>query len=411
MNAPLLQRFLSLLLALVMALGSTSVAHAQSAATDAELSRTARDLVTEAPDGRALTIPSRPAGYTVERRGPVTIAYPPNLASTLRRTLDNVDRDLASLQAQFGLRSLPALEIRLVADPDVMRQLAPPQAPPPAYAVGVAYPSLGLTLVSASAPRTWEASDVRRVLRHELSHLLLAHATNHAPLPRWFSEGVAVEQAGEHSWERFEELARASAFDRLIPFHELDAAFSDRSSRVDLAYAQSADFVGFLLRKDGHARLGVFGQHLSTGVVFDEGMRRTWGMSLRFAENSWKDEVKNRHLLLPFVLGSSALWLGSAVLLFVAYVRSKRRGRRIMARWAEDEARADRAVAQGVVIPFTHRAPTVVESVPEAASAAVNGDSAGPDRSSRSVKNDDVAAGGIVVFLPYARKKPEQLPN
>lgn len=389
-----LHRFFSFLFALLLAFARPSVARAQSAATIAELSRTARDLVTEAPDGRALTIPARPANYTVERHGNVSVAYPPNLVGSLRAALTNIDRDLASLQTQFGLRSLPPIEVRLVPDPDTMRALAPPEAPPPAYAVGVAYPSLRLTLVSASAPRTWEASDVRRVLRHELSHLLLAVATNNAPVPRWFSEGVAVEQAGEHSWERFEELARASAFDRLIPLHELDSAFGERSSRVDLAYAQSADFVGFLLRKDGHARLGVFSEHLRDGVVFDDGMRRTWGMSLRYAESSWRDEVKNRHLLLPFVLGSSALWVGSAGLLFVAYVRSKRRGKRILARWAEDEARADRVAAAGVVVPFEHKAPSKVDGAPVT-----------------SPKTDDVATGGIVVFLPYARKKPEQLPN
>lgn len=395
-----LHRFLSFLFVLLLAL--PRVASAQSAATIAELSRTARDLVTEAPDGRALTIPTRPASYTVERHGAVTVTYPPNLVGSIRPALANVDRDLASLQTQFGLRALPPIEIRLVPDPDTMRALAPPEAPPPAYAVGVAYPSLRLTLVSASAPRTWEASDVRRVLRHELSHLLLAVATNNAPLPRWFSEGVAVEQAGEHSWDRFEELARASAFDRLIPFHELDSAFSDRSSRVDLAYAQSADFVGFLLRKDGHARLGVFSNHLRDGVVFDDGMRRTWGMSLRSAESSWRDEVKNRHLLLPFVLGSSALWVGSAGLLFVAFLRARRRGKRILARWAEDDARADRAAAAGVVVPFEHKAPSKVDGVatsePNKPQASAN-------------KQDDVATGGIVVFLPYARKKPEQLPN
>lgn len=375
----------ALLLALVVTLGIARprVASAQSAATIAELSRTARDLVTEAPDGRPLVAPPVPPHYVVERRANAVIAFPAEIRPSITGALAHVERDIQSLQQQFGLAALPPIEVRLVPNPETMRQLAPQEAPPPAYAVGVAYPSLRLTLVSTSAPRTWEAADVRRVLRHELSHLLLAIATNNAPLPRWFSEGVAIEQAGEHSFERFEELARASVTRSLIPLAELDRAFGERSGNVDLAYAQSADLVGFLLKKDGHARLAVFAAHERAGVAFEQSVQRTWAMSLRSAELTWKEDVANRHLLLPFVLGGGVLWGGAAVLLIVAFLRARRRGRRILAQWAADDARADaREAAAREAAKRTHK--------------------------------DDVASassGGIVVYLPYARRKADELPN
>lgn len=375
----------ALLLALVVALGIAPprVASAQSAATIAELSRTARDLVTEAPDGRPLVAPPVPRHYVIERRANAIIAFPAEIRPAIAGALAHVERDIQSLQQQFGLAALPPIEVRLVPNPETMRQLAPQEAPPPVYAVGVAYPSLRLTLVSTSAPRTWEAADVRRVLRHELSHLLLAIATNNAPLPRWFSEGVAIEQAGEHSFERFEELARASVTRSLIPLAELDRAFGERSGNVDLAYAQSADLVGFLLKKDGHARLAVFAAHERAGVAFEQSVQRTWAMSLRSAELTWKEDVANRHLLLPFVLGGGVLWGGAAVLLIVAFLRARRRGRRILAQWAADDARADAREA----------------AAREAAKRTHTDDVASP------------SSGGIVVYLPYARRKADELPN
>src|SRR5581483_6331786 len=115
-------------------------------------------------------------------------------------------------------------------------------------AVGVAYPVVRLALVSASAPRTWDASPMPQVLRHELSHLALAEATGHAPLPRWFSDVSAVEQSGEHSFERFEALARASFTGGIVPVRRLDAAFWASREQVEVAYAQAADFVAFLRR-------------------------------------------------------------------------------------------------------------------------------------------------------------------
>jgi hypothetical protein len=373
------------LLALVaLVIAPLRLAHAQSPATIAELSRTARDLVTEAPDGRPLVAPALPGNYVTERRGSATIAFPSQLRSSIAVALNHVEHDLLSLQRQFGLADLPPIEIRLVPDPDTLRALAPQQAPPPAYAVGVAYPSLRLTLVSTSTPRTWEASDIRRVLRHELSHLLLAIATNDAPLPRWFAEGVAIEQAGEHSFERFKELVRASVTHSLIPLVQLDQAFGERSGNVDLAYAQSADFVGFLLKKDGHTRLAVFASHLRNGVPFDESVQRTWAMSLSSAEQSWKDDLHNRHLLLPFVLGGGVLWGGSVFLLLFAFVRARRRGRRILAQWAAEDARADAREASNRNADERMHGNELVSSHPPA---------------------------GIIVYLPNAQRYSNELPD
>jgi hypothetical protein len=93
-------------------------------------------------------------------------------------------------------------------------------------------------------------------------------------------------------------------------------------------------------------------------------------------------------LLLPFVLGTGVLWGGSALLLVVAFVRARRRGRRILERWATEDARAD-------------------------ARAAVLAATADNDKSPlESQQHDDVATpGGIVVFLPFAHKRSQQLPN
>jgi hypothetical protein len=357
--------------------------------------RESGDWITASPSGRPLTVPPVPTGYVTERRGAVRVSYPPAFASVFAPALRAVESDVRSLSAQLALAEVPALEVRLVPDADAMRALAPVGAPPPAYAVGVAYPSLRLTLVSARAPVTWEVSDARRVLRHELSHLLLGIATNDASIPRWFSEGVAIEQAAEHPFERFEELARASISGSLIPLSRLDESFGERHGEVNLAYAESADFVGYLLGRDGPARLGVFASHLRAGLPFDEALRRTWAMSLMTAERAWREQVANRHLLLPFALGSGVLSLASAALVFVAFVRTRRRGRATLSRWEAEDARAD---ARAAVIPFASRAPSKVDGAPSIPEAT------------RSVADGPVNSG-VLVFMPYARRRADDLPN
>lgn len=299
--------------------------------------RAARDAV-DAPTGTDLHIPPLPGHYVRVHRGALTIAYPPSIETQVRSTLDRAERDARAVAAQLGLGALPPIEVRLVPDPDTMRSLAPAEAPPPTYAVGVAYPALRLTLVSASAPASWEAADMPRVLRHELAHLLLAIATRDAPVPRWFSEGVAIEQASEHSFERFKTLAIASFTRALLPLARLDNAFNEGPDRVEVAYAESADFVAYLMRVQGTGRFPVLIAHLREGVPFEEALRRTYDKSIRQLENEWREELETRFLTAPLWAGGSLLWLGGAALLVAAVLRHRRRSKATLARWAREEA-------------------------------------------------------------------------
>lgn len=346
-NRSILQR-MSMTLALICALifGRSAPAFAQSTTAEHTHTHAARDMVTTAPDGSALVAPPLPASYRRVNRGPLHLAYAPEIESAVQLTLNHVLQDATSLSEQLGLARVPELEIRLVPTEQDLRTLAPLNAPPPQYAVGVAYPSIRLTLVSLREPQTAALADMRRVLRHELSHLLLAIATNDAPIPRWFSEGLAVTQAAEHSFERFEQLMLASWSKTLIPLAQLNDGFSSSADDVSLAYAESADFVSHLLQRDGLARLAVFCDHLRHGVEFAEGIKQTWGNTLQGAELTWKDDLKNRHMLLPFVAGTGLMWGASALLLFIGWWRAKLRSKRKLKRWEVQEQMQAQQLAQ-----------------------------------------------------------------
>jgi hypothetical protein len=330
------------LLALAIVLGT------QVASADAPVWSSARDLVDVA--NPSLPVPPLPADYVVERRGPIEIAYPHALESDARDVLRHVDDDAHSVGRRVGMFDLPRIMIRLVPDPATMRQLAPADAPPPSYAVGVAYPSIGLALVSSSAPATWEHADMRRVARHEVAHLLLEAATRHAAIPRWFSEGFAIDASGEHDFERFKALAIASFTRGLVPLSELDAAFSTGPDQVNVAYAESADFVAFLLRTEGDGRFPVLVSHLATGLDFASGIRRTYGSPLSHFESEWRHDVEIRFLTAPLWAGTGFLWLVGLVLLVLAYIRRRARSRATLARW-EREERGPTAPAVTVVTP------------------------------------------------------------
>jgi len=128
--------------------------------------------------------------------------------------------------------------------------MAPIGAPPPDYATGVAYSHRGLILLTMSAPQTWEPPDLEVVLVHELSHVALYRAVLGNHVPRWFNEGVAIQQSEVRLLPRMESLLRAAAQRSMLRLSELDKHFPNRPHEVNIAYAQSADVVGFLRRSN-----------------------------------------------------------------------------------------------------------------------------------------------------------------
>ncbi len=297
----------------------------------------------------ALSIPSVPSDYATEQLGPIAVSYPRAMRPIFAEALARAERDARAVGAPLGMAELPRLSVRLVPDVVTLRLLSPPEMPPPQYASGVAYPSIGLTLVSARAPGTGEATRVGQVLRHELSHLVWGVATGQASGPRWFTEGLAVEQSGEHTFERFQSMAQASFTHGLAPWALLDRRFAGSPDQVDVAYAQGADIVGWLLRRDGPGRFAVLAERLRGGDSFPIAMRTAFGATLTGLEEEWRADVHSRFALAPLWAGSGVVTVVFLLMMGAATLRRWRRSSKTRARWASEE-RARRQPPRWVVV-------------------------------------------------------------
>lgn len=334
----LIRRLVAFALISILWVFSATPARAQTVDLAARIApRGARDLVDGAYAPGSLHVPALPVDHVTVQRGPLTLSYPRNLEPVVAPTLRRAESDARTLAAQLGMREIPPLAIRLVADADMMRRLAPVEVPPPDYAVGVAYPVVRLALVSSTAPHTWTASNMTQVLRHEMSHLLLAEATHHTAIPRWFSEGVAVHQADEHSFERFEALASASWTGRLLPLRRLDEGFSEGADQVNAAYAESTDFVGYLFRIDGPTRFAILLDHLREGLSFEEALSQTYGASMPRIEDEWRRDLDGRVAFAPLWAGTGLLSIGGAVLVVAALIRRRMKNKATLDRWEVEE--------------------------------------------------------------------------
>jgi hypothetical protein len=195
-----------------------------------------------------------------------------------------------------------------------------------------------------TAPGSGEATDLPTVFRHELSHVALDDALNGAfdaktgpRVPRWFNEGLAVHESGEIAWLRMRTLWDATLFRQLLPFSDLDRAFGENQPRVDLAYAESADIVRFLLRGKERQRFVSMIERLRSGAPFDRAMGDAYGTNVRKLEYEWREECAKRNTFAPMLASGSFVWVLAFGALMVGYQRRKKKTQATLALWEREE--------------------------------------------------------------------------
>ena len=343
---PALVRILALLVALVTwgALGvwGAGAALAQEPGPVAELAP--RDVAVIVQPAAA-RLPPPPADFERIDDGWLTIEFPASVRDRVAPLTADADAFRSRLAVDLGQPVLAHVLMRIARDPEQMSALAPVGAPPFGYASAMAYPSVGLALLSMKAPHTWEATELVTLSRHELMHLALTDAIGGHNVPRWFDEGLAIHESGEQWSERLGTLWQATLGKTLLSFADLNRGFANESSKVSVAYAESADVVRFLMRDDDRARFGSLVQRLRAGTSFDRAVSDAYDTDLRKLEYEWRTEVSHRFGVVPLLTGGGALWGLIVVLAGAAWVKRRRRARAKLAQWEREEAEMDAALA------------------------------------------------------------------
>jgi hypothetical protein len=276
----------------------------------------------EAPD---FSLPSPLDGYETERIGSVTWTFPESERGRVTELIEGFDEHWTDVEADFGTVIDDHLIIRVARNPREMRAMAPLGAPPPDYATGVAYSRWGVILLTMSAPQTWEPPELDVVLVHELSHVALYRAVRGNPVPRWFNEGVAIHQSEVRLLPRMESLLRAAAQRSMLRLSELDKHFPNHPHEVNIAYAQSADVVGFLRRSNNdERRFHRLIQSLRDGQTFDTALAAGYGWTRVGLERHWRESLRTRYRILPALFAGSTIWVLAAILVVVAYRKRRR---------------------------------------------------------------------------------------
>lgn len=290
--------------------------------------------------------PDPPAGFNRHDAGWIHFAYPPEARQRIQRLIDAADGARAELNQRLGGPPvLNDVHVRIARTAGEMTTLAPENAPYPKYASGVAYPDLGLVLITLDPRHPNERHDIVETFKHELAHIALHESVKGHDVPRWFNEGFAVYVSGEGSLPRLQTLWTASLARNIIPFDRLERSFPNDAILASIAYAQAADIVRYLVRTQEQYRFDGLVSRIARGMTFDQALVASYGIDRWTLESEWREDIARRYTFWPVLTGSTVLWMGIVGLFFFAYRRRKARSIRILERWRRDEAAEDALLA------------------------------------------------------------------
>lgn len=328
----------SLVLAVLLWLG------AGPAAAEPASWRTAPDTAAVAAAMQA-PLPSVPASW-VQYSDPYATVYAAEAdAATALHLSRYVAASLPRVAEEMGLPIGNRVHIFVAPSQEDFFALQPGSAPD--WADGTAYPHRGLVFLRAPRVRAGSAEPLEQVLDHELAHILLGRAFGARPVPRWLQEGVAQLVAREYTMELTDRIGAGMFGDDLLSLEELTAGFPADPLRAQLAYAQSADFVAFLINQHGQEALHGIIREMAGGTTFAAAVRATTGVSIDTIDAQWRQRLAGSEMLWLRPLVSDTMILSVAGMAFMGLgALALRRRRQQLREMGDDEAAVEAWYAQ-----------------------------------------------------------------
>lgn len=161
--------------------------------------------------------------------------------------------------------------------------------------------------------------EYRTTLRHELVHLLQSHLLPLNLTPRWFNEGLAIYYSEGLAYHRRLILSRAIFRKRLLDLMQSDHWSKYSATSADLAYAESAAAVEFLITIYGVESLTQIFRQMRQGQSFEDCLSEITQNDYADFPNLFSAYLRSRYSWLILTDLQSIFWLFLSLMVVIIY--------------------------------------------------------------------------------------------
>jgi hypothetical protein len=197
-------------------------------------------------------------------------------------------RSIERLRERFGVAGDEPIRIVAYGDESDFADALPPNSAE--WIGGQAYPALNVIFAILEPGRGAE-QETRRMIPHEVSHLMLEQATENpfnSP-PNWLDEGLAVYNQETEDSRLAGMLDDAVDDGRLSNVRALNSSFPLDDQAALRSYAESWSIVTYIIEQLGDAEMreliGIFKEEVS----YDQAVEESLGMTIEELDTGWKD--------------------------------------------------------------------------------------------------------------------------
>ncbi len=252
----------------------------------------------------------------------------------LKQLIKDVQPRLQKLERFYHYIPTEVVTIQLTASESAYQRIASQGIPE--WSQAVAFPAQSLIVMRVVSAE--EVQQAAQTLTHELSHLFCAGIIPPARLPIWLNEGLAQYLSGKRLGLNDKVLlANAFALKRVPQFKTLETLHSFSPPKARLAYIQALSAVEYFVHKHGEARLSKLVQNLGAYRSVKRAWLQTVGYDFIDFELNWYQDTYGAYRWLVWLNLDNFIWLAMGLLAVAAIVLARRRSRKKLERWEEEE--------------------------------------------------------------------------
>jgi len=290
---------------------------------------------TAAPEAHTPGPPTLPDDWTSTSGIYARVHSPRSALRAQVRLSSHAEVAIPEIARFLGVAASSRIEVVLTDTVEQFRTLQP--SPPPAWADATAWPSLSWIFLRTNDLRGGTAKDEKQVFDHEITHVLLGQAFGQRRVPRWLQEGVSQWTAKEYTPETTRQIASGLLGKGLHTLEDLHQGFPADPISARLAYAQSADFIAWIVAEHGEDSVRDLINALSRGVSLERAVKESTGKPLRAIDREWRSRLEDSWLWLQPLTVDQVWMLIGAIALVIGFFGVRRRNRKKLAIWQQQE--------------------------------------------------------------------------
>ena len=245
-----------------------------------------------------------------------------------------IDKALPVMSELFGLSRRPKITILVAPSQKIFDQITGGQIPE--WGIAAAEPEQ--SVIFLKSPRIARPeTDLKSVVLHELSHVLLYTASGGYPIDRWFDEGLAMTFSEEKRFLETLTLARAVFTGEIIKLDEIDDVLTFRRQKAGLAYQESLSAVQFLIDRFGGEALAGIIRKIGQNADMDTALQSAVGMGFGEFEDSWYQAMRTKYRWAIFLNFPFMISVLMVVLFLVAFFVTRSRTEKRKKVWEQED--------------------------------------------------------------------------